>query len=258
MFSGLRIVFIVQKIYYNLEVLFYFMKKLLLFVITIVLFSVNNVSFAQAPKVNYVDSLHKYFLSASIVALANNNDTKTTRPIDIIDSIVSHKYNNSQIENSKTWIGEVLGKAALTDEIKLIRNYMLGFPEVVSYKQASSIMINNFASKYVYNSHSMNSTRERAQYATKTMFFPLLYEVLETKIEIKTQFVGFTLSYCYKDFSEDYARSKGGSVTVVVPVSELKKLQQYQISEDDFVKQCDFYMQEDGAAVKFNYIFLTK
>lgn len=231
------------------------MKKI---IVTLVFFIVATAIpiFGQTTSNDYVKHLNLYFSKTKLLSMTASLSTETSLSsfFNDADSLLVFPSSVQQVQNSEVWITEVYTNALKTDELRLFTASKDARPQFIPYKQGNSIMLPNFISKYVYNSHNMSTTRERAQYATKSMFFSVLYGVLKSDVDLKTQYVGFSFSYSYKDFSEKQYVPNDGVVTIVFPYAELKKLKQYQITEDDFIKQCDFYMLEKGEAVKFNYV----
>lgn len=214
----------------------------------------GTIVFAQTPKTNWADSLrYKYMLETGILAGKSAlNGTDPVKASTIADSIKNHLYTIPSIEKGKKYIASIYYEA--TDAgIMAFDDPSYLYPMLIDYKQGKAVMLRNFASKFVYNSNNISTPRKRAEYAVNNMFLPLIYEIMNMDLKIDVPYIGYTFAYSYKDFSEKYSFSRGGSITVIVPVSEFKKLQLFQTTEDDFVKQCDFYMIESGNAVKFQF-----
>ena len=232
------------------------MKKISLLVVILL---AGCFAFAQNPKVNWTDSLNHYFADNSIVALSSSlgysaEDIEKAKSLP--DSILNYTYKSSIIENDKAkgWIIRVHTAAMNTEAMRFTNMPSYWRPLVIPYKQGSVLMLRNFVSKFVYNTKTFESMKERATYAVKSMFLPLIYNLVDEEIDVKSQYIGFTFFYSHKDFSEKYLPAAYGSITIIVPTGELKKLQLFQTTDDDFLKQCDFYMKEKSGAVRFNYV----
>lgn len=222
-------------------------------IIVIALLVSECVVFGQAPKTNWADSLRYSYMPKTIVmALTSSLGNDPVKASSVVEAIKNKQYADQSIEKGKKWLANTYSSADKVG-IKVRDDSSYVYPMLIDYKQGKAIMLRNFVSKYVYNSNNLSTPRKRAEHAVDDMFLPLIYEIINDKVIIDQPYVGFTFVYSYKDFSDKYALSWGGSITVITPTADFKKLQQFQITEDEFVKQCDFYMIERGNAVKFQY-----
>lgn len=129
-------------------------------------------------------------------------------------------------------------------------------PILLPYKDGNTLIISPLVHLISYNTLQL-SDRERAFKAIKSVLFPVIYRVANS-IKTDIKYIGFSICYGAKDFSDKYASADSEFALIVVPVSAIKDFAATHISEDELLKCSDVYisnMDEPSMIFKVNLSF---
>lgn len=225
------------------------MKKYLIIILLIICAFEN--SYAQAPSNKYFDEKTKdsvsWCLTRTQVSAVLGVERYSTSMVDAFkDSLAVKPFADVLLQNNAEQIIDFYLKKIPSDcGLLKINEYR---PCSGKYNSGNIIILNGIASRYSYNVNKLETTKMRVEHVMKTVMLPIILQMAKD-CKFTSNYIGLTVAYSYKDFSEKYSLGDGESAMVVVPVAELKKMEKLQITVDELLRKCDYYYKTSGCPV---------
>lgn len=121
-------------------------------------------------------------------------------------------------------------------------------PEFIKYKGSDCIIFKNISSKSVYNNAKLTD-RERAMLIFNEFAIKAISEIGKSS-EKAPQYVGVSISYTTKDFTEKYDIGSSENLIIIIPSKVARDFSSLEITEDALIDKADIIFRKSGGALR--------
>ncbi len=142
------------------------------------------------------------------------------------------------LRSNKVNISQIYSNMPL--DIRIIEDEEI-VPEIYKYNGLNSILFKGIAYPYTLNAYRL-SEKERAVKIIKDVASPIFFSIGEYANLNNIPYIGLLISYTSRDFTSRYSYNSVETIVVICSSSIIQKYYNNQMSEDVFIKKCNYYL----------------